>query len=229
MDISFIESVIRIQVDKRLYLKNPESSQLGLSIVREGIGMLDEMGFEEFTFRKLGARIGSNEASVYRYFESKNKFLLYLSSWYWGWMNYRLYLITNNLSSAEKRLEKALMLITGEDEGHSVNPGFDLITLGRVVCYESDKSILNREVDKSNDEGAFQNYQSFVGAVAGIVQELAPRYRFSRMLVSTVIEGVHFQKFFADHLPALTDVGKNKDYIKKFFYEMVIKTIKPKS
>ena len=46
------------------------------------------------------------------------------------------------------------------------------------------------------------------------------------MLVSTVIEGAHHQRFFADHLPRLTDVVTGEDAITEFYKEMVFKTIK---
>ena len=71
-----ILSNIRLQVNESLHIKDPESSELGISIIQSGIELINELGFEDFTFRKLGQKIGSNEASVYRYFESKNKFLM---------------------------------------------------------------------------------------------------------------------------------------------------------
>ncbi|MBT8183864.1 MAG: TetR/AcrR family transcriptional regulator, partial [Eudoraea sp.] len=72
---------IKIGVDEKTYVKDPESSELGKRIVEHGILMISEMGIESFTFKKLGIRIGSNESSVYRYFENKHKMLLYLTSW----------------------------------------------------------------------------------------------------------------------------------------------------
>ncbi|CAN0604355.1 unnamed protein product, partial [Ectocarpus sp. 12 AP-2014] len=72
---------IRIGINEKIYVKDPESSDLGKRIVEQSILMIDDMGFESFTFRKLGERIKSNESSIYRYFENKHKLLLYLASW----------------------------------------------------------------------------------------------------------------------------------------------------
>ena len=72
----------KIQVNEKIYVKDPETSTLGKKIIQESIILIDEIGFEDFTFKKLGERIGSNESSIYRYFESKHKLLLYLTSWY---------------------------------------------------------------------------------------------------------------------------------------------------
>ena len=81
---------VNIAINNRTYLKDPVSSELGKKIIKQSIDMIHELGFEEFTFRKLGLRIASPEASVYRYFESKHKLLLYLASCYWTWMDYRI-------------------------------------------------------------------------------------------------------------------------------------------
>ena len=45
------------------------------------------------------------------------------------------------------------------------------------------------------------------------------------MLVSTVIEGAHHQRYFVEHLPRLTDVVVGEDAITEFYNEMVIKSI----
>ena len=83
---------LKIQVNEKIYVKDPETSVLGRNIIKESILLIDEIGFDDFTFKKLGERIGSNESSLYRYFENKHKLLIYLSSWYWSWMEYRLIL-----------------------------------------------------------------------------------------------------------------------------------------
>src|SRR5690242_16757158 len=74
---------ISIPVNPAVYLKNPETSDLGRKIIGRSIDLIEKMGFEAFTFGKLSKAINSPEASVYRYFESKHMLLLYLTSWYW--------------------------------------------------------------------------------------------------------------------------------------------------
>ena len=99
---------VRITINDKLYLKDPESSNLGKRIVEESILMINDIGFESFTFKKLGQKIGSNESSIYRYFENKHKLLLYLASWYWGWLEYQLVFATNNIPDASTKLERAI-------------------------------------------------------------------------------------------------------------------------
>ena len=75
---------VSIDVSDRVHLKDPYSSELGKNIVREGILLVSEIGLEAFTFKKLAHRMCTTESTIYRYFENKHKFLLYLLSWYWG-------------------------------------------------------------------------------------------------------------------------------------------------
>src|SRR6056297_3765596 len=103
---------VKININEKIYLKDPESSNLGKRIIEHSILMINEMGFESFTFKKLGVKIGSNESSIYRYFENKHKLLLYLTSWYWGWMEYRMAFNLANVSSAHSRLERAITVLT---------------------------------------------------------------------------------------------------------------------
>ena len=101
-----ILSNITIAVNEKIFIKNPETSDLGKKIIENSIILIDEIGFEHFTFKKLGEKIGSNESSIYRYFESKQKLLLYLSSWYWGWIEYKLVFATNNIENPLEKLKK---------------------------------------------------------------------------------------------------------------------------
>ena len=103
---------VKIAINENIYVKDPESSDLGKRIIEESILMINEVGFESFTFKKLGIRIKSNESSIYRYFENKHKLLLYLTSWYWGWLEYQLVFATNGIQNPGEKLEKAIEIVT---------------------------------------------------------------------------------------------------------------------
>ena len=90
---------IKIEVNQELYCKNPTSSNLGQKILSKSIQMIGDLGFESFTFKKLGSAIDSNESSIYRYFESKYKLLIYLTSWYWAWLEYKFVFEIHNCRS----------------------------------------------------------------------------------------------------------------------------------
>ena len=218
-------SKVSIQVNEQIFLKNPESSELGKRIIAGSIDMIDEMGLELFTFRKLGKKINSSEASIYRYFESKHRLLLYLTSWYWGWMEYRLVFSLANVHSPEDRLARAITLLTDQVIEDSSFTHINEMKLHRIVISESSKVYLTKDVDQENKEGVFAGYIRLVKRVSGIILEINPNYKYARMLVSTMIEGAHHQQYFTEHLPRLTNLVNGEDSISKFYSEMVLNAI----
>lgn len=222
-------SGFKVKLNGNLFLSDPASSKLGRKIVSHAVMLIDELGFEKFTFKKLGEKIESPEASIYRYFRSKNQLLTYLISSYWALLEYQLVIETANIPSAELRLEKAIALVTKNNFNHSVVDGIAMDQLYRIVISESSKSYLTKDVDKANKEGAYFNYKQFVGRLAALIKEISPRYKFPNMLLSTIIEGAHLQVFFAEHLPGLTNKQKSANYITKFYVHLALQAIKNNS
>ena len=105
-------SNVKITINEKLYVKDPETSELGRNILKNSILLIDEIGFEAFTFKKLGEKIQSNESSIYRYFENKHKLLVYLSSWYWSWIEYNLVFFFFFITNPEEKLIIGLKIIT---------------------------------------------------------------------------------------------------------------------
>src|SRR5690606_9813702 len=219
---------IQLQVHENLYLKHPESSKLGKRIIKAGIDLIYEVGFEDFNFRKLAQSINTSEASIYRYFESKVKMLLYLTNWYWSWNEYRLAFLLANIKNAEEKLKRSIQLITEEVENDGAFEHINEAKLHHIVALDSPKAYLNKQVDSINEEGATLKYKNFVDRISDLVLELNPNYLYPHMLISTVIEGAHMQRHFAAHLPRLTDQVKGKDAVADFYEEIVFKAIETK-
>lgn len=218
-------SSINIKVNENVYLKNPESSELGKKIIAGSIDLINEMGFETFTFKKLGQAIGSTEASIYRYFESKHKLLLYLNCWFWSWTEYKMMFGLANISSPEERLRKAILLLTQEVGEDNSFMHINELKLNQIVISESSKAYLTKEVDQDNKLGVYAVQKQLVQRVSDIILEINPTYKYPHMLISTVIEGAHLQRYFAEHLPRLTDTSDKDDYITAFYTELVFKAI----
>jgi len=217
---------LKVIVSENLYLSDPESSKLGKKIIFYSVEMIDDIGFEKFTFKKLGLLIDSPEASIYRYFRNKNQLLTYLISWYWGWMEYRLVIETTNILSPEKRLEKSINLITSNINEILNLEGVSIKKLQRIIVSESAKSYLTKDVDRANKEGAYLNFKQFVLRISAIILEVNPKYKYPQMLLTTIIEGAHLQVFFAEHLPRLTNKQKSSDYITTFYTNLALQSIK---
>jgi AcrR family transcriptional regulator len=215
---------IRVEVSPNLYLKDPFSSDLGVSIVREGTQMIQEVGMEQFTFKKLAQKIGSTEAAIYRYFDNKHKLLLYLSAWYWAWMEHNLVFATANLKDPEERLRVAIRLMV-DGPIYRENEFLDPNQLRGLVVNESIKGYLTKLVDFEHESGMFTQVYKFGERISHIIKEINPSYCFPKTLVSTVMESSLLQSFNAQHLPGMTEVKSEGSERYQFFHQLVFKVI----
>lgn len=216
---------IHIVISPELYTKNPESSELGRKIVSKSIEMINELGFEAFTFKKLGMLIGSNESSIYRYFSSKHALLVYLVSWYWSWIEYKLVFATANVDAPEARLKEAIVVLT-QDITEDQSFGYiNEVLLNKIIISESTKAYYTKDVGAENAKGYYKTFKRVVQRVSDLVLDLNSSFQYPHMLVTTVIEGAHHQRYYSEHLPSLTDVEKGKNNIVHFYTDLVLKTV----
>ncbi len=109
-----MELKLSIRLNEKLFLRDPESSDLGRRILKSGIELIHKLGFEAFTFKKLAEEIHTTEASIYRYFENKHRLLLYIVTWYWSYLEYQVVFNINNLLDSETKIRRVLDLLTHE-------------------------------------------------------------------------------------------------------------------
>lgn len=218
-------SVVKISVPDQVYLKDPETSDLGKRIIENSILLIDELGFDSFTFKKLGIRIASNESSIYRYFESKHKLLLYLSSWYWAWLEYQLVIETFSLSNSKEKLKKAVAIVTNTDAFNRNFSHINEVVLYKIIVNESSKSFLTKEVDSENKEGYFEIYKRLITRLSDMMLAINPNYEFALSLASTVLEGGLQQHFLKSHFPSITSC-KNDKTPTDFFLQLVENALK---
>lgn len=207
--------LIQMKLNTKLYLRDPQLTELGRNIISYSIELIDQLGFEEFTFKKLAAAINSTEASIYRYFENKHNLLVYLVSWYWAWLEYQIDYKTNNISSPEKKLKIFIEIIAESATNDPDTEHIDEALLHNIVISESSKVYLTKQVDAENKEGYFVNYKSLSKKVAAIISAIKPSYPYPRALATTLIETAHEQLFFAQHLPSLTEIKAGKSMNKE--------------
>lgn len=217
---------IRIGINDKIYVKDPESSDLGKRIIEQSILMIDEMGFESFTFRKLGERIKSNESSIYRYFENKHKLLLYLTSWYWGWLEYKMVFATNGITDRSEKLRKAIEILTQSVEQDISFSHINEVLLSKIVINEYSKSYLTKEVDQENKDGYFIIYKRLVNRLYEMIVSLDSDYPYPSSLASTVLEGSLHQYFLKEHFPMLTDCNQTTTPA-QYFTDLVFRIVKP--
>jgi AcrR family transcriptional regulator len=203
---------LQIQMNEKLFLKDPAGSELGKRIVQRSAHMINRMGLEEFTFKKLAVELATNESSIYRYFENKHRLLLYLAGWYWRWMEYLVVVHTTHVKSSTERIEIVLKILLHQLDGDVAgDPGVDKNVLRSLIIKENAKAYLTNHVAEDNRQLFFKPYKDLCGRIAEIFMEFNPTFRYSRSLASTVMQMAHQQHFFMHNLPSLTDFGQVKD------------------
>ncbi|MCO6479035.1 MAG: TetR/AcrR family transcriptional regulator [Phaeodactylibacter sp.] len=201
-----LKVTIELDINKNLYLKTPEETELGQRIVQHSILLIDEIGFESFTFKKLADRIGSTEASIYRYFENKHLLFVYLVNWYWEWMKFRVGFYTMNIAEPLDKLRAAIRVIVDTSQRSTSVDYVDTEALHRIMVTEGTKAYHKKNVDEENKEGFFLSYKALCGKLADIILEANPRFSYPRALASTLLETANNNIYFAQHLPRLTDI-----------------------
>jgi AcrR family transcriptional regulator len=221
---SFFQN-IKLPINEKLYLKDPQSSEIGNKILSESIELIIEIGFEKFTFKKLATKISTTEASIYRYFESKHKLLLYLINWYWSCIATRMLFETSNIQDPTLKLKKAIHILTAIPNPQAEQILANEIFLKEIIINEAWKAFLTKEIDVENKDGVFSVYKSVVNNVVQMIQTINPDYPYPNMLVTTVIEGSNQQRFFGQHLPKLTNSSSEVDFVEQFYQDMIFKAI----
>lgn len=209
-----MEIQLQIRMNEKLFLRNPEQTELGKKIILHGIQLIHASGFESFTFKKLAEDIGTTEAGIYRYFENKHRLLIYITAWYWSWLEYRVVFSTTNIKDPEKKLKKVIQLLANTVEDDIRTSYVNETILHQIIIAEGTKAYLTKHVTEDNKDQLFKPYKDLCAKIGDIILEYNPKYKYPKSLSSTIIEMAHFQNYFMHNLPSLTDFGKEKDETK---------------
>lgn len=218
---------LQIKMNEALYLRNPESSELGRKILKHSIQLIHKMGFEAFTFKKLAEDIGTTEAGIYRYFENKHKLLVYLTAWYWVWLEFQISFHTNNITDSSVKLKRVIKLLATAVEDDEQTGYINESFLHQIIIAEGSKAYLTKQVGEDNKLQFFKPYKDLCAVIGNIILECSPKYKYPKSLASTIIEMAHFQNFFMNNLPSLTDFSKTKEEseIIAFLNDLVFKSL----
>jgi len=206
---------IKIALNEGLYLKEPQDSKLGRKIIQYSIILIDEFGFEAFTFKKLAGKINSTEASIYRYFENKHILLIFLVNWYWEWVNYLIKINITNVDDPQKKLK---IIIHSFVSASQENPTVDYVNeskLHNIVIAEGGKAYHTKDVDNENSKGFFTSYKELANTVSQVIIEIRSDFKYPYALATNLFEMSNNHIYFARHLPRLTDITVVKDDVKE--------------
>jgi len=197
---------IQISPNDSLFIKDPQASSTGRNILNHAIPLMQEIGFEKFTFRKLAERMGASEITIYRYFENKHKLLLYLLSWYWEWVKYSISFNTRNIEDPDEKLRLAIRTVIDSSKRNTLVDYIDEEKLYELVVEESEKAYHTKQVDEENKMGLFLTLKSLKAELSAILLQIDPNYPYPNSLASTILEMSASLRFYANHLPSMTDI-----------------------
>jgi hypothetical protein len=202
---------LQIKMNEKLFIKDPQQTELGKKIVLHSVQLIHDEGFEAFNFKKLAQSIGTTEAGIYRYFENKHRILIYITAWYWSWLEYQVTFHLNNISDPVVRLKKTITLLATPIDDSITTTYVNECILYQIIITEGTKAYLTKKVSIDNKDHLFKPYKDLCAKIGNIILECNPDYLYPKSLSSTIIEMAHLQTFFMHNLPSLTDFGNEKN------------------
>ena len=153
-----------------------------------GLELINELGLEAFTFRKLAARIGSTEVSLYKYFPNKHRLLQYYFQLYWLWLRRLCGREVERSDDAQDALRRSVEAICGVWPRQTPPLQLDPHALRRLVIEEGMKSYLHKQVDADNARRLFAPYKDLSAFLAERLTACRRDVPMPRSFATTVIE-----------------------------------------
>lgn len=212
---------ITIKVNPRTYLRDPSETQLGRKIIMHAISVLSETGFHCFNFKQLAKEMGSTEASIYRYFENKHFLLIYLTSWYWDYLDYLIMINTRNIQNPNERLKLAIKtMVEGSTEASPVDY-IDQKKLHRIVVEHSTKVFHNKKIDMTDRCGLFKNFTNLNKNIASLISACNENFKYPHSLATNLVKLAIDHTYYAEHMCAITEITNCTHSKKDQLYEML--------
>ena len=202
---------IHLRPDDALFLRDPESTELGRSVLAGGLDLMNSLGLEAFTFRKLAEEIGSTEVTIYKYFPNKHRLLQYYFQLYWLWLRQVCGREAERARDPQDALRRSIEAICGVWPADLPPLQLDPGALRRLVIDEGMKSYLHKNVDADNARRLFAPYEALSAFLAERLVACRRNVPMPRSFATTVIEMAHSLPFAMEHLPSLTELSSRKD------------------
>ena len=197
--------------DRSLHLRDPSASAVGTRILTEGLVLMNDLGLEAFTFKKLADRAGCTEVTVYNYFHNKHRLLQYYFQLYWLWLDTHCQQEGRMLKDPMERVRGDIRALCGLWPKDVLAAQLDPFILRALVIVEGSKSFMHRNVDEDNKLKLFKPYKDLCAHIASELKACDKSCKQPRSFATTLIEMAHSLEFAMHHLPALTELSKRRD------------------
>lgn len=213
----------KIKLNKTLYVKDPEETELGKHIITKSIDLIYELGLDKFTFKKLAIEIGSNEPSIYRYFENKQQLLSYLNSWYWSWIEFNIDNNIRNIQSNKEKLKIIIQVLTNSSTYDANFAHIDEQKLSHVIIRAYQGIFVDQSESKKYN--IFEAFDSLCEKISLIIKDSNKNYDSPKALAIAVIKIVHEQLFFSINYPPITEIT-DTSFLRVFTENILFSTLK---
>lgn len=221
-------SQVAIKIDSRLSVKDPLTSAVGQEIIRQSVNLIESEGLEHFTFKKLATRLGSTETTIYRYFLNKQQIMMYLASWYWSVMEWKMVVATANVEAPKMLLDNALQVLSTPMEDLKETEYLNEAKLHNIVISESFKAFVVKHLAKKDRIGYFLAYAQLCESLASIIALNNKNYKTPKALAAALLEVSQHQMFLSKHLPELTDMNSDSASVHQLLHQLAFKALQEK-
>ena len=202
---------VLLRPDPALWLRDPETTDVGRRMLVGGLGLMNEIGLEACTFRKLADHVGSTEVTLYRYFPNKHRLLQFYFQLYWLWLRQLCGQQVERSDDSRAALQLSIDAICGVWPRDLPPLQLDPCALRELVIGEGMKSYLHKNVDADNAKRLFAPYKALSAFLAGRLKACRRDVPMPRSFATTIIEMSHSLPFAMEHLPSLTELSSRKD------------------
>lgn len=218
---SFFQN-INVNVSQNLYLKDPLSSELGIHILDKGLFLMNALGYENFTIKKLAEAIKTTESSIYRYFENKRKLAFYFLSWYCAMVEFLILTHISENDSLDEKINQIIGILINQHELKHCHPDLSYSDLQQLISADLE------HIANSNDS-AFLNLKNEVtdSLIMRISHLLAPHCATSikiKELIIMLFNDLHRQKRSAILLQEAATF-KTNDELAAYYKDILTKLI----
>lgn len=209
---------IHLRVNEKIYLSDPTSSDLGKRILKHGSKIICQEGLDSFNFKKLSKEISSTEAAIYRYFENKNKLLLFYFSWYWKWIEYNMVFRTQNLATPEERMQVVLEILTNPPQVKNYFEYIDGAHVFELMGKDGIRVLLSAP-QTDDEKDMVRSFRSVCERFAQVIEGCDKGYKYPVQLAATILITSHMNKTL---LPTVLDNMKDNELVDFWMYSSTL-------
>jgi len=100
----------------------------------------------------------------------------------------------------------------------------DLRSLYRIAVSESGKAYMTKEVDGEHKEGCFSSFKRLCDRLRDAIVDVRADHPYPALMASNVVDGSMVQRFFAEHIPSLSEKNA-RSKIPELFVDLVFASI----